>query len=191
MTEYILSIPPIARFSDEQFYQLCQANQELQFELTANGELIIMPPTGGETGKRNSDLITDLVIWNRQTKLGVVFNSSTGFQLSNGAKRSPDVAWIPISKWNSLTTEEKQKFLPFCPDFVIELRSSSDRLETLQNKMQEYIANGTLLGWLINPQDRQVEIYRLGKDVEVLNSPLTISGENILSGFVLNLTSIW
>jgi Uma2 family endonuclease len=191
MTEYILSIPPIARFSDEQFYQLCQANRELQFELTANGELIIMPPTGGETGKRNSDLITDLVIWNRQTKLGVVFDSSTGFQLSNGAKRSPDVAWITISKWNSLKTEEKQKFLPFCPDFVIELRSPTDRLETLQNKMQEYISNGTFLGWLINPQDRQVEIYRLGKDVEVLNSPQTISGENVLLGFVLNLTSIW
>lgn len=191
MTGYILSMPPVTRLSDEQFYQLCQANRDLKLELTANGELIIMPPTGGETGKRNADLVADLVIWNRQTKLGVVFDSSTGFKLPNGAKRSPDVAWIAIAIWNSLTTEEKQKFLPLCPNFVIELRSASDRLETLQNKMQEYIANGTILGWLINTQDRQVEIYRSGRDVEVLNSPQTISGENVLSGFVLSLESIW
>lgn len=191
MTAYVLNMPPVAKLSDEQFYQLCQANRDFRLELTANGELIIMPPTGGETGKRNSDLIADLVIWNRQTKLGVVFDSSTGFKLPNEAKRSPDVAWIPIVKWNNLTTNQKQKLLPLCPDFVIELRSSTDKLTTLQNKMQEYIANGTVLGWLINPQDKQIEIYRSGQNVEVLNSLQTISGENVLVGFVLNLESIW
>lgn len=187
MTAYVLNMPPVARLSDEQFYQLCQANRDFRLELTANGELIIMPPTGGETGKRNSDLIADLVIWNRQTKSGVVFDSSTGFILPNGAKRSPDVAWIPLAKWNNLTTTQKQKFLPLCPDFVIELRSPTDKLAPLQNKMQEYIANGTILGWLINPQDKQIEIYRSGQDVEVLNSPQTISGENVLAGFILEL----
>lgn len=191
MTAYVLNMPPIARLSDEQFYQLCQANRDFRLELTADGELIIMPPTGGETGKRNSDLIADLVIWNRQTKLGVVFDSSTGFNLPNGAKRSPDVAWISLAKWNSLTTTQKQKFLPLCPDFVIELRSPTDKLPPLQNKMGEYIANGTILGWLVNPQDKQIEISRSGQDVEVLNFPQTISGENVLLGFVLNLESIW
>lgn len=191
MTAYVLNMPPVAKLSDEQFYQLCQANRDFRLELTANGELIIMPPTGGETGKRNSDLIADLVIWNRQTKLGVVFDSSTGFILPNGAKRSPDVAWIPLAKWNSLTTTQKQKFLPLCPNFVIELRSPTDKLASLQNKMREYIANGTILGWLIDPQDKQVEIFRSGQDVEVLNSPQTISGENILAGFILNLESVW
>lgn len=191
MSAYVLNMPPVARLSDEQFYQICQANRDLRLELTVDGELIIMPPTGGETGKINSDLIADLVIWNRQAKLGIVFDSSTGFKLPNGAKRSPDAAWIPVAKWNNLTTDEKQKFLPLCPDFVIELRSPTDNLVTLQNKMQEYIANGTVLGWLINPQDKQIEIYRLGKEVELLNSPQSISGERTLSGFVLNLESIW
>ncbi|VEP14754.1 conserved hypothetical protein [Hyella patelloides LEGE 07179] len=191
MAAYVLNMPPVARLSDEQFYQICQANRDLRLELTVDGELIIMPPTGGETGKINSDLIADLVVWNRQAKLGIVFDSSTGFKLPNGAKRSPDAAWIPVAKWNNLTTDEKQKFLPLCPDFVIELRSSTDNLVTLQNKMQEYIANGAVLGWLINPQDKQIEIYRLGKEVELLNSPQSISGESILSGFVLNLEPIW
>lgn len=191
MTAYVLNMPPVARLSDEQFYQLCQANRDLKLELTADGKLIIMPPTGGETGKRNSDLIADLVIWSRQTRLGIVFDSSTGFKLPNGAKRSPDAAWIPLNKWDSLTKSQQQKFLPLCPDFVIELRSPTDNLDTLRRKMQEYKDNGTILGWLINPQDKQVEIYRLGKDVEVLNSPQTVSGEDVLTGFVLNLESIW
>lgn len=191
MTAFILNIPPVAKLSDEQFYQLCQANRDLRLELSARGELIIMPPTGGETGKRNSDINFYLVSWNRQTKLGVVFDSSTGFKLPNDAKRSPDAAWIPLAKWDNLTSEQKQTFLPFCPDFVIELRSHSDRLTTIQDKMQEYLDNGTHLGWLINPQDRQVEIYRPSQEVEVLNSPSSISGENILPGFILPFDSIW
>ncbi len=190
MTGFVLNIPPVAKLTDEQFYQLCQANRDLRLEMTAQGELIIMPPTEGETGKRNSDLTADLVIWNRQNKLGIVFDSSTGFILPNGAKRSPDAAWIPTDKWDALTLEQKQKFLPLCPDFVIELRSPTDRLKTLQAKMQEYIENGTCLGWLINPQDKQVEIYRKNQEIEVLNSPNSLSGENVLSGFILNIEFI-
>jgi Uma2 family endonuclease len=191
MSAIVLNIPAIAKFNDEQFYQLCQANRDLRFELTATGELIVMPPTGGATGKRNSDINFELSLWNRQTNSGVVFDSSTGFKLPNGANRSPDAAWIPIEKWNALTPEQKDKFLPLCPDFVIELRSSTDVLKTLQDKMQEYIDSGTRLGWLINPQEKQVEIYRQGREKEVLDNPMNLSGEDILSGFVLNLQMIW
>jgi Uma2 family endonuclease len=191
MTAITLNFPPTARLSDEQFIQLCSANRDLQFERTATGELIIMPPTGGETGKRNSTINLELGIWNRQTQLGVVFDSSTGFKLPNGADRSPDASWIPLTKWNNLTPQEQEKFLPLCPDFVIELRSPTDALKTLQEKMLEYIENGTRLGWLINPQDRQVEIYHIGQDKEVLDNPTTLSGENVLPGFVLNLQAIW
>ena len=191
MTGFILNMPPVAKLTDEQFYQLCQANRDLRLEMTAQGELIIMPPTGGETGKRNSDINLDLALWNRQNKLGIVFDSSTGFILPNGAKRSPDAAWIPTEQWNVLTSEQKQKFLPLCPDFVIELRSPTDKLKILQDKMQEYLENGTRLGWLINPQDKQVEIYRQNQAVEVLNFPGNLSGESVLPGFILNLELIW
>jgi Uma2 family endonuclease len=190
MTAITLNFPPTARLSDEQFTQLCSANRDLRFERTERGELIIMPPTGGETGKRNSTINLELGIWNRQTQLGVVFDSSTGFKLPNGADRSPDVSWIPLTKWNNLTLQEQKKFLPLCPDFVIELRSPTDALKTLQEKMVEYIDNGTRLGWLINSQDRQIEIYRIGQDKEVLDNPVSLSGENVLPGFVLDLQAI-
>ncbi len=191
MAELILNNPETAPITDEQFYQLCIANRELKLERTATGDLIIMPPTGGGTGKRNSDINLDLGLWNRQTQLGIVFDSSTCFQLPNGGDRSPDAAWIPLAKWESLTPEQQEKFLPICPDFVIELRSPSDSLKPLQDKMQEYINNGTCLGWLINRKNRQVEIYRQGKEKEILENPTTLSGEDILPGFVLNLLLIW
>ncbi|MEG4495278.1 Uma2 family endonuclease [Microcoleus sp. D3_18_C4] len=191
MTPLILNNPETAPITDEQFYQLCIANRELKLERTSKGDLIIMPPTGGGTGKRNSDINLDLGLWNRQTQLGVVFDSSTCFQLPNGAKFSPDAAWIPSAKWESLTPEQQEKFPPICPDFVIELRSPSDPLKPLQEKMQEYINNGTRLGWLINRKNRQVEIYRLGREKEILDNPATLSGEDILTGFVLNLSLIW
>ncbi len=191
MTPLILNNPETAPITDEQFYQLCIANRELKLERTAKGDLIIMPPTGGGTGKRNSDINLDLGLWNRQTQLGVVFDSSTCFQLPNGAKFSPDAAWIPSDKWESLTPEQQEKFPPICPDFVIELRSPSDPLKPLQEKMQEYINNGTRLGWLINRKNRQVEIYRPGREKEILDNPTTLSGEDILTGFVLNLSLIW
>ncbi|WP_353929630.1 Uma2 family endonuclease [Okeanomitos corallinicola TIOX110] len=173
--------------SDEQFYQLCQKNQDLQFELTSTGELIIMPPVGGESGNREADLITDVNIWNRQTKLGYTFSSSTIFKLPNGAKRSPDAAWIKKERWEALTPEQKRKFPPIVPDFVIELRSATDNLETLHSKMQEYMDAGVKLAWLINPQQQQVEIYRLGKDVELRSLPTELLGEDILPGFSLSL----
>jgi Uma2 family endonuclease len=161
--------------TDEQFYQLCQNNRELQFERTAKGELIIMTPVGGESGNREADLIIDLGIWNRQTGLGFTFSSSTVFKLPNGADRSPDAAWIRRQRWEALTAEQRRKFPPIAPDFVIELRSATDDIETLHQKMQEYMDAGVLLGWLINPQQQQVEIYRPRQDVEVRNLPTELS----------------
>ncbi|BBD54970.1 Uma2 family endonuclease [Planktothrix agardhii] len=191
MTALILNNPETVPITDEQFYQLCVANRELKLERTAKGDLIIMPPTGGETGKRNSDINFELNLWNRQTKLGIVFDSSTCFKLPNGGDRSPDAAWILLGKWESLTPEQREKFPPICPDFIIELRSPSDSLKPLQDKMQEYIDNGSRLGWLINPKNRQVEIYRQGQEKEILENPPTLSEEDILPGFVLNLQLIW
>lgn len=191
MTAFILNNPETASITDEQFYQLCAANRDLRLERTAKGDLIIMPPTGGGTGKRNSDINFELNLWNRQTQLGVVFDSSTCFQLPKGSDRSPDAAWIPLEKWNLLTPEQQEKFPPICPDFAIELRSPSDSIKLLQEKMQEYMDNGTRLGWLINPKNRQVEIYRQGQDKQILDNPPTLSGENVLPGFVLNLQLIW
>ena len=173
--------------SDEQFYQLCQINENWKLEQTAKGELIIMPPVGAISGNRESDLNADVVIWNRQTKLGKVFSSSTIFLLPNGAKRSPDVAWITNERWENLTLEEQEKFAPICPDFVIELRSRTDSLNQLQEKMKEYIDSGLKLGWLIDPINQQVEIYRHNQDVEIIKLPTILSGENILPNFQLEL----
>ncbi|MBG1267132.1 Uma2 family endonuclease [Nostoc sp. WHI] len=174
--------------SDEQFYHLCQNNREFKFERTAKGELIIMSPVGGESGNREADLIIDLGIWNRQTALGFTFSSSTIFKLPNGADRSPDAAWIQRERWQALTLEQRRKFPPIAPDFVIELRSATDDLEMLRSKMQEYMDAGVQLAWLINPQQQQVEIYRQKQDVEVRNLPTQLSGENILLGFSLSLS---
>ncbi|VXD20303.1 conserved hypothetical protein [Planktothrix serta PCC 8927] len=173
--------------SNDQFYQLCQDNENWQLERTAKGELIIMPPVGGVSGNRESDLNADLVIWNRQTQLGKVFSSSTIFRLPNGGDRSPDVAWVEKERWELLTAEEQEKFPPLCPDFVIELRSRTDSLTQLQAKMQEYLNSGLRLGWLINPQAQQVEIYRPHQTVEIVPLPTTLSGENVLPEFILNL----
>jgi Uma2 family endonuclease len=176
--------------TDEQFWQLCHNNPDLKFERTASGELQIMPPTGGETGRRNIKIATQLEIWNSQSNLGVTFDSSTCFKLPNGADRSPDTSWIALSRWEALTAEQKEVFPPICPDFVVELRSRSDSVNNLQAKMREYIDNGAKLGWLIDPYNKRVEIYRPQQSVEVLNSPITLSGEDVLPGFVLNLKLI-
>ncbi|MGK7932947.1 MAG: Uma2 family endonuclease [Microcystaceae cyanobacterium] len=175
----------------EQFYHICQNNQNLRFERNAKGDLIIMPPTGGETGNRNSEITYQLQGWSRNNRLGISFDSSTGFILPNSATRSPDASWISLEKWENLTSQQRQKFLPLCPDFVIELRSPSDSLKPLQEKMQEYLENGTKLGWLIDRKNRKVEIYRQGREIEVLDNPQTLSGENVLPDFVLNLELIW
>ena len=191
MTAITINLNPIVRFTDDQFYQLCRENPDVKFERNAKGELLVMSPTGGETGKSNSEINADFVIWNRQTKLGVCFDSSTCFKLPNGANRSPDVAWIKKERWDNLTLEEKTKFPPIAPDFVLELMSPTDNLQETQKKMQEYIDNGVKLGWLINPKTQQVEIYRLGKPVEILAEPLELSGEDILPGFILNMAIVW
>jgi Uma2 family endonuclease len=179
------------QLSDNQFYELCQNNRDLCFERNCQGDLIIMSPTGGETGERNSEINYQLRSWNKRYQLGKVFDSSTGFKLPNGADRSPDSAWISLEKWNNLNLEERQGFVPLCPDFVLELRSKSDSLKSLQDKMQEYLENGSQLDWLINRQDKKVEIYRQGRAVEILENPTTLSGENILPNFILDLLPIW
>ena len=177
--------------TDEQFYQVCLANPEQRLELTSTGVLIIMSPVGGESGSHELELGTDLTIWNRCTELGKVFSSSTVFRLPLGGQRSPDAAWVERSRWEALTSEQRRRFPPIAPDFLIELRSVTDPLDKLQAKMVEYRDNGVRLGLLINPQDQQVEIYRLGQNVEVLQSPPKVSGEEVLPGFVLDLTRIW
>ena len=177
--------------TDEQFYQLCINNRDLRIERNANGDLVIMPPTGGKTGNRNGRLIQQLFNWSDRDGTGIAFDSSTGFKLPNGANRSPDASWIPLTEWETLTDKQQQRFLPLCPDFIIELLSPSDRLDKTQAKMQEYLNNGMILGWLINPQQQQVEIYRQGEEVEILNAPNSLSGESLLSGFVLNLQPVW
>ncbi|MEH2196602.1 MAG: Uma2 family endonuclease [Nostoc sp.] len=191
MTAITINLNPIIELTDNQFYQLCRENPEVKFERNASGKLLIMPPTGGETGNRNFEISIEFGIWNRQIKLGICFDSSTCFKLPNGANRSPDVAWIRQDRWDALTPEQKEKFPPIAPDFVLELMSSSDSLRETQAKMQEYIDNEVKLGWLINPKMRQVEIYRIGKPVEILASPQELSGEDILPGFILNLSIIW
>ncbi|MEC4816033.1 MAG: Uma2 family endonuclease [Scytonema sp. PMC 1069.18] len=191
MTAVILNLDNIIKLTDNQFYQLCRQNPDIKFERNVKGELIIMPPTGGGTGKRNASIIADFVVWNRQTKLGEVFDSSTCFKLPNGADRSPDVAWIKKERWDALTPEQQEKFPPLAPDFVLELMSPTDTLKETQSKMTEYISNGVRLGWLINRRNRTVEIYRPGQEVEVLESPTQLSGEDVLPGFVLDLQMIW
>ncbi|MDJ0676916.1 MAG: Uma2 family endonuclease [Calothrix sp. MO_167.B42] len=191
MSNLPLNIPPNLKLTQEQFTLLAAANRDVQLELTATGELIIMPPTGGNTGKRNIDIEGQLWFWNRQTKLGVAFNSSTAFLLPNGAERSPDAAWVSQARWDNLQPEEQDSFPPLCPDFLIELRSKSDNMEPLRKKMQEYIDNGLLLGWLIDTKNKKVEIYRPHQPIEVLNNPTSLSGEDVLPGFVLDLQVVF
>lgn len=186
-----ITIPKIFKVSHEQFQQLASVNQDLRLERTATGELIVMPPTGSDTGNRNLDIEGQIWLWNRQSKLGKGFNSSTGFHLPNGADRSPDAAWVKLERWEALTPEEREGFAPICPDFVLELRSPSDNMETLRGKMREYMENKACLGWLIDRKNMKVEIYRQGRNVEVLDNPTTLSGEDVLPGFVLDLTEVW
>jgi Uma2 family endonuclease len=176
----VLNLESITSLKREQFHQLCINNPELQLERSRLGELIIMPPVGGESGRKESRLNFLISLWNEEALLGIVFSSSTIFSLPNGGDRSPDVAWVSLEKWEKLTLEEKEGFPPICPDFVIELRSKSDHLKPLQEKMQEYLDSGLKLGWLINPQQKQVEIYRQNKKVEIVNMPVNLSGEDVL-----------
>jgi Uma2 family endonuclease len=175
----------------EQFEHLCRKYRKLRLELTSTGELIVMPPTGAETGKLNSNLIYQLEAWSRQDGTGICFSEAAGFILPNGAIRAPDVAWIKREKWDRLTNEQKKRFAPWCPDFVVELRSPSNSLGELRNKLVEYMENGASLGWLIDPFTRQVYVYRPNEEVVVLNNPEKVSGDPVLPGFTLNLTELW
>jgi Uma2 family endonuclease len=186
----ILHTPPGWR-ADDAFFDLCRRNAELRIEQTAEGDLIIMPPAGGETGYRNAEIIAQLGNWAKRDGAGVAFDSSTGFLLPNGAKRSPDAAWVTRSRLATLTPAQKQQFLPLCPDFVAELRSPTDRLPDLQAKMAEYQANGARLGWLIDPAERTVHVYRPAVAVEILAAPGRITADPELPGFVLELQEIW
>jgi Uma2 family endonuclease len=191
MLKTTITIPQTFKVTHEQFQQIAAVNRDLRLERTATGELIIMAPTGSETGNRNLDISGQLWLWNRQTKLGIAFDSSSGFKLPNGADRSPDASWVKLERWQTLTPKEQEGFAPLCPDFVVELRSKSDNMEPLREKMREYIANGARLGWLIDRKNQKVEIYRQNQDVEILDVPRTLSGEDVLPGFVLDLTDVW
>ncbi|MDJ0799021.1 MAG: Uma2 family endonuclease [Calothrix sp. MO_167.B12] len=188
-----LIVPPSLdlKVSQQQFEKLANANRDLRLERTAQGQLIVNPPTGWETGKRNLSITRQLGNWYEENReKGEAFDSSTGFELPNGSNRSPDSSWMSRSRWDSLTEEQKQTFPQVCPDFVIELRSKSDNLNELRAKMQEYIDNGLRLGWLIDPQNRRVEIYRSGQKTEVIENPSELSGEDVLPGFKLKLQGI-
>ena len=187
----VLQMSPVWEMSDDDFFDFCQLNSHLRIERNATGKLIIMSPAGSETGNRNFKLIQQLANWTDQDGSGIGFDSSAGFILPNGATRSPDASWIKLTRWNSLSAEQKTKFALICPDFVVELKSPSDSLQLLQDKMQEYIDNGASLGWLIDRAARQVYIYVPGNDVECLDNPQTIDGSPLLADFVLDLTKIW
>lgn len=191
MTALTLNFRSTMELTDERFEQICHSNQDLRFERSAKGELVVMSPTGSETGRQNWGLAGQLWLWNQRTRLGVGFDSSAGFTLPNGAIRSPDASWIKQERWDALSPAQKRKFAPICPDFVVEICSPSDRLADVQSKMQEYLDNGTRLGWLIIPETRQVEVYRLNQTREILSNPMSISGEDVLPGFELDLADIW
>jgi Uma2 family endonuclease len=187
----VLQFHPVIEMTDDQLYEFCQINKDIRIERNATGEIVIMSPTGLETDQRNFDIITQLGIWTKQDGTGVGFGSSAGFTLPNGALRSPDAAWIKKTRWSAILPEQRKKFTSICPEFVIELRSETDGLRTLKSKMDEYIENGILLGWLIDRVNRKVYVYRPNTAVEELDNPSTLSGEDILPGFVLDLSTVW
>lgn len=187
----VLQLPSAMTMTDDQFYEFCQLNHDFRIERSSAGELMITSLTDTETSQRNFEIIGQLGIWTKQDGRGIGFGSSGGFTLPNGAVRSPDAAWIKRTRWEVVPAELRKKFAPICPEFVIELRSESDDLRILQDKMQEYMDNGTQLGWLIDRKQRQVFIYRPNTSVEVLDNPQTLSGESLLPGFVLDLSQVW
>ncbi len=191
MTTLTLNLSSLVdKVSDRELELLSRDNPSARLETNSTGQLIIMPPTGSETSERNSDLLAQIWNWNKQNKLGKVFDSSGGFKLSNGAVRSPDVSWVKIDSWNRLNNQQRRKFAPIDPNFVLELMSPTDNLEDLQSKMKEYINCGVRLGWLINPDDKQVEIYRQGKETEILDNPQTLSGEDVMPNLTVDLSEI-
>jgi Uma2 family endonuclease len=191
MTAFTLDLTPLSTLSREDFIRLCAANPDLKLERTVQGELIVMAPTGGETGNLNFEIAGEVYVWNRQSRLGKSFDSSTGFSLPLGSDRSPDLAWIPLQTWDALDPVLRQGFLPLCPDFVVEIVSPTDSWIRTQAKMQEYMDNGCRLGWLLDPKLKRVQIYRQGQDLQMLEDPETLSGEDVLPGFTLRIREIW
>ncbi len=187
----IVQLQPAVNLSDEKFFDFCQVNRDLRIERNEYGELIIMSPTGGDTGDREAEIIMQLRNWAKRDGTGKAFGSSTGFTLPNGAMRSPDAAWLPLSRWKALSAEQRKKFLPLCPDFVVELRSPTDSLKALQAKMLEYRENGAAMGLLIDPEQRRVYVYRRGRRVQILEDPKTVACDPVLPGFALDLREIW
>jgi Uma2 family endonuclease len=188
----VLQFPSSMQMTDEQFFDFCQVNHDLRIERNQFGYISIMSPTGSETGNREGNIFGQLWVWSEEDGNGITFSSSTGFKLSTGAERSPDASWIKLERWNSLSQQQQQRFAPICPDFVVELRSASDNLQPLKDKMEEYMREpGVQLGWLIDRKNKKVYIYCPGKPEESLNNPSSISGESVLPGFVLNMSKIW
>ena len=188
---YTFDVRPL-KMTDRAFYDFCQSNKDFRFEMDKRGNLIIMPPTFLETSRKNAKINFYLVAWAEKDKTGIAFESNGMFTLPNGAKRAPDAFWILKERYFALSQQDREeKFAPICPDFVIELRSKSDNLRKLQNKMREYIENGARLGWLIDPSEKRVHAYRADKTVEVFDNPTTVSGEDVLKDFELDLTEIW
>ena len=190
MDTFVVRIPDAVRLNDEELFALCAANQELFIERDADGNLIFMAPAGLGSSDRNAELLTEVKLWNRKTGSGKVFESSGGFILPNGAMRAPDVSWIPLEKWEAVAPEDRETFVRLSPDFVIELRSRTDRLRDVRDKMAEYMANGARLGWLIDPYERQVGVYRPGQESEVVGFDKPLSGEDVLPGFALDLALV-
>lgn len=186
-----VNFPTLKLISVEELYEFCLANRDLRIERTASGEVIIMSPAFSDTGNRNFKIALQLGKWTEEDGTGEAFDSSAGFTLPNGATRSPDASWIKLERWNALSDEQKASFAPICPDFVVELRSQSDTLSGLKNKMEEYIDNGALLGLLIDRKNRKVYIYRPNQQPEILDNPETVNCEPILPGFVLQMSKIW
>ena len=191
LSKFVLQFRPFLNMDDDQFFEFCQANRDVRIERNKDGEIIIMPPTGSETGGRNAEITMQLRIWAKKNKQGKSYASSTGFILPNGATISPDASWVLKKRIENFTAKQLQKFLPLCPDFVIELRSASDLLKDGQAKMKEYIESGARLGWLIDPKNKRIYVYRANGEVSVLENPQTVSGEDVLKGFELDLTEIW
>lgn len=187
----VLCLRPVIELTGDQLLELSSLNKDLQLELTAKGELVVMPPEGTETGGRNMELGLQLGIWTKQDGTGIAFGSSTGFTLPNGAVRAPDASWVERSRIEALTAEQYRKYAPLCPDFVIELRSPSDSLRVTQDKMREYLENGAKLGWLIDPDRREVHVYRPDAPVQILENPVSVSGDPTLPGFALDLREVW
>ena len=188
----VLQMPPELQMTDEQFFEFCQINRDLSIERNKFGDISIMPPTGSETGNRDARIIQQLMNWTDADGTGIAFSSSAGFKLSTGADRSPDASWMKLARWDSLSEEQQEKFAPICPDFVVELRSPSDNLKPLLEKMAEYMREpGIQLGWLIDRKNRKVYIYRPGMPEECLDDPAIVSGEPVLPGFVLNMSKVW